>query len=138
MRFGSDTALETSFRLRVVKRLILVSDGEPTVAKTLSQIGEDLDLTILTDPPSKIVARARKEQPHLIILDVLQKDGLELLSLLKTGLGTRNIPVVVIASEDSPTIREMALEIGADAFVAKPLGPDFLPKVVTFLANKKP
>ena len=31
----------------------------------------------------------------------------------------------------------MALEIGADAFVAKPLGPDFLPKVLTFLTQQK-
>lgn len=120
-----------------MKRLILVSDGNPAVTQSLSQIGVDLDITVLSDPPTMILARARKEQPHLIILDVQQKDGLELLSLLKTGLGTRKIPVVVVAIEDA-TLREMALEIGADAFVAKPLGPDFLPKVVTFLASQKP
>ena len=120
-----------------MKRLILVSDGNPTLAQTLSQIGEDLEVTILADPPNKVVARARKEQPDLIILDIQQKDGLELLSLLKTGLGTRKIPVVVVAAEDSSTLRDMALEIGADAFVAKPLGPDFLPKVITFLATQK-
>ena len=120
-----------------MKRLILVSDGNPALAQTLSQIGEDLEVTILADPNAKVVAHARKERPDLIILDIQQKDGLELLSLLKTGLGTRKIPVVVVASEDSPTLRDMALEIGADAFVAKPLGPDFLPKVLTFLSQQK-
>ena len=111
-----------------MKRLILVSDGNPTVAQALALIGEDLDLTILTDAPTKVIARARKEKPQLIILDIQQKDGLELLSLLKTGMGTRTIPVVVVASEDSTSLRDLALEIGADAFVAKPLGPDFLLK----------
>jgi CheY-like chemotaxis protein len=120
-----------------VKRLILVSDSSPELVETLSQIARELDLALLADPPSKVVARARKEKPHLIVLDVQQKDGLELLSLLKTGLTTRSIPVVVVADEDSATLREMALEIGADAFVEKPLGPDFLPKVATFLNNQK-
>jgi CheY-like chemotaxis protein len=119
-----------------VKRLILVSDGNPTVAQTLSQIGENLEVTILADPASTVIERARKDQPDLIILDIQQQDGLELLSLLKTGMGTRTIPVVVVAAEDS-TLRDMALEIGADAFVAKPLGPDFLPKVITFLSMQK-
>jgi CheY-like chemotaxis protein len=120
-----------------VKRLILVSDSNPAIAETLTQVGVDLNLTILTDPPSKIVARARKDRPHLIILDIEQKDAFELLSLLKTGINTRAIPVVVVSSDDSPTLRDMALEVGADAFVAKPLGADFLPKVITFLASQK-
>jgi len=120
-----------------VKRLILVSDASPELIDTLALIAEKLDLKVVADAPSRVVARARKEKPHLIVLDVQQKDGLELLSLLKTGLGTRDIPVVVVAGEDSATLREMALEIGADAFVEKPLGPDFLPKVATFLANQK-
>ena len=119
-----------------MKRLILVSDGSPELVETLAHVAEELDLKVVADPPARVVARARKEQPHLIILDIQQKDGLELLSLLKTSLGTRDIPVVVVAADDSPTLRDMALEIGAEAFVAKPLGPDFLPKVLTFLANQ--
>ena len=118
-----------------MKRIILVSDGSPELVDTLSHIGDELDLKVVADPPAKLVARARKEKPSLIVLDILQKDGLELLSLLKTGLSTRAIPVIVVAGDDS--LREMALEIGADAFVEKPLGPDFLPKVATFLDNQK-
>ena len=120
-----------------MKRLILVSDGSPELVATLSQIADGLDLKVVTEPPARVVARARKEQPNLIILDIQQTDGLELLSLLKTGMTTRNIPVVVVGGEDSTTLREMALEIGADAFVEKPLGPDFLPKVATFLDSQK-
>lgn len=118
-----------------MKRVILVSDGSEELVATLSKIGAELEVTIVADPPARVVARARKEHPHLIVLDVGQKDGFELLSLLKTGLTTRTIPVVVVANDESA--RDMALEIGADAFVAKPLGPDFLPKVVTFLAGQK-
>ncbi len=118
-----------------MKRLILVSDGSAELVETLSKIGAELDLTVVADPPARVVSRARKEHPHLIVLDVGQRDGFELLSLLKTGLGTRSIPVIVVAADESA--RDMALEIGADAFVAKPLGPDFLPKVATFLDGQK-
>lgn len=118
-----------------MKRLILVSDSSEELVATLSKIGAELDLQVVSDPPARVVSRARKEHPQLIVLDVGQKDGLELLSLLKTGMNTRTIPVIVVSSDESN--RDMALEIGADAFVAKPLGPDFLPKVATFLDGQK-
>lgn len=138
---GADRPLSvglTKHRLgfEAVKRLILVSDSNPAVIDALSSAGDTLDLTVVADVQGKLLERARKQQPHLVILDIQQKDGLELLSLLKTGLSTRNIPVVVVAEDDSSSLREMALEIGADAFVAKPLGADFLPKVITFLSSR--
>lgn len=123
--------------VRGVQRLILVSDDEPTVAESLSRIGQTLDVTVVAETNRKVVDRARKEKPDVVVLDVQQKDGLELLSLLKTGRNTKDIPVVVIADADRGELREMALEVGADGFIAKPLGKDFLPKLLLFLAGLK-
>jgi CheY-like chemotaxis protein len=123
--------------MRGVQRLILVSDDEPTVAESLEQIGKNLDVTVIADTNKKVVDRARKEKPDLVVLDVQQKDGLELLSLLKTGRYTKDIPVVVVADGDVTDLREMALEVGADGFIAKPLGKDFLPKLLLFLSGRK-
>jgi CheY-like chemotaxis protein len=123
--------------MRAVQRLILVSDDEPTVAESLEKIGKNLDVTVISDTNKKVVDRARKERPDLVVLDVQQKDGLELLSLLKTGRNTKDIPVVVVADGDVPDLREMALEVGADGFIAKPLGKDFLPKLLLFLSGRK-
>ena len=120
-----------------MQRLILVSDDEPTVADSLSKIGPSLDVTVASEAKAKVVERARKERPDLIVLDIQQKDGLEVLSLLKTGRNTKDIPVVVIAASDAPELREMALEVGADGFIPKPLGKDFLPKLLLFLAGRK-
>lgn len=120
-----------------MQRLILVSDDEPTVADSLRKIGPSLDVSVLAEQKTKVVDRARKEKPDLVVLDVQQKDGLEVLSLLKTGRNTKDIPVVVIARDDAPELREMALEIGADGFIPKPLGKDFLPKLLLFLAGKQ-
>jgi len=120
-----------------VQKLILVSDDEPTVAESLEQIGKNLDVTVVADTNKKVVDRARKEKPDVVVLDVQQKDGLELLSLLKTGRTTKDIPVVVIADTDASDLREMALEVGADGFISKPLGKDFLPKLLLFLSGRK-
>jgi CheY-like chemotaxis protein len=107
------------------------------VAESLEKIGKNLDVTVISDTNKKVVDRARKERPDVIVLDVQQKDGLELLSLLKTGRNTKDIPVVVVADGDVTDLREMALEVGADGFIAKPLGKDFLPKLLLFLSGRK-
>ncbi len=120
-----------------MQRVILVSDDEPTVADSLRKIGPSLDVSVLSEQKTKVVDTARKEKPDLVVLDVQQKDGLEVLSLLKTGRNTKDIPVVVIARDDASELREMALEIGADGFIPKPLGKDFLPKLLLFLAGRK-
>lgn len=121
-----------------MKRLILMSDHTPEVVETLRRIGKELDLTVLADPPERLVERARREHPQLIVLDIEQKDGLELLSRLKTNLGTRTIPVIVVAGADTATTtRELAMEVGAAAFVEKPLELDFLAKLATFLDGQR-
>ena len=128
--------MNSAYRAGTVRRLILVSDDEPTVADSLARIGQALDVTVLGDTQAKVVERARSSKPDLVVLDIQQKDGLELLSLLKTGRSNKDIPVIVIGLEDGPDLREMALEVGADGFIAKPLGKDFLPKLLTFLGTR--
>jgi CheY-like chemotaxis protein len=120
-----------------MSRLILVSDDDPTVADSLTKLAEGLDVRVAYEVKKKTVERARQEQPDLVVLDLQHKDGLETLSLLKTGRNTRNIPVVVIASIDTPDLRDMALEVGADGFVPKPLGKDLLAKLTLFLSGRK-
>lgn len=122
--------------IRPVKRLILVSDDEPTLSASLQAIGSQLDVTVVQDTGSRVMDRARKDKPDLILLDIEQKGGMELLSLLKTGPATRGIPVIVVSDVDTADLRDMALEVGADGFIAKPLGKDFLPKLLTLLASK--
>lgn len=117
--------------------MILVSDDEPSVAESLSKAGPSLNVAVLSENKSKVVERARRDRPDLVVLDVQHKDGFEVLSLLKTGRNTKDIPVVVIAQNDAPELREMALEVGADGFIAKPLGKDILPKLLLFISGRK-
>ncbi len=116
-----------------MSQLILVSDAESSVHASLSQAGSLLDVQVMPDSLSELMADARARNPSLVVLDVGQDEGLEVLSMLKSSKDTHSIPVVVIGGAERPDLRELSLELGAEAFVTKPVGADFLPKVLTWL-----
>jgi DNA-binding response OmpR family regulator len=122
----------------MAERTILISDDEPHLISALARAGKKLDLRIVGDTDSHVVERARTEAPDLIVIDVgPRRNGLELLGLLKGSKETQHIPIIVISGKDHPEDRDVALELGAEAFVAKPLGADFLPKVLALLQSRK-
>ena len=73
---------------------------------------------------------ARELYPAAITLDVLMPDvdGWAILNELKASPATADIPIVMVSILDG---REVALEMGAKAFVAKPFRPPELVAAVT-------
>ncbi len=114
-------------------QLILVSDAESSVHASLKLAGSLLDVQVMPNSPQELMADARARHPALVVLEVGQHEGLEVLTMLKSSKDTRSIPVVVIGGAERPDLRELSLELGAEAFVTKPVGADFLPKVLTWL-----
>ena len=77
---------------------------------------------------AETIARARKESPDLILLDLLMPDmdGIEVCKTLKSDPLTAGIPIIVVtAKHDSPSRLE-ALRAGADDFMTKPLDEQIL------------
>jgi len=75
------------------------------------------------------IALAKKEQPDLIILDILMPimDGFEVCEILKKNILTERIPVVMLTGMDhTKEHRIKALNLGADGFFSKPIDPDEL------------
>jgi CheY-like chemotaxis protein len=72
----------------------------------------------------------RENRPDLIMLDILmpQEDGWELLRVLKTDDGSQEIPVIICSVLKQPQI---ALKLGASAYVEKPVSQQDLLEVVT-------
>ena len=70
------------------------------------------------------IAQAKTELPDAILLDIITPDleGIETCRSLKAEDSTKHIPVIVItARRTDPDIRIKGLEIGADAFLTKPI-----------------
>ena len=70
------------------------------------------------------LSMAISEKPDTILLDVHmpELDGFEVLMVLKNNPGTAYIPVVILtAMKTAPRHRVKALEMGAEAFLTKPI-----------------
>jgi len=83
------------------------------------------DCTVITsDSGAEGIKKAEAEQPDTILLDIQmpEMDGYETCQRLKTNESTKHIPVIMItAIKTDSQSRIKGLEIGADAFLAKPI-----------------
>jgi len=67
------------------------------------------------------LALAEKEQPDLILLDLIlpKKDGFHVLEELKKQKGTKDIPVIVFTNLGDTKDIERAIELGATTYLVK-------------------
>ena len=65
---------------------------------------------------------ARKEQPELILLDLMLPDisGMDVCRALKERADTRGIPVIMVTARGEEIDRVVGFELGADDYVVKP------------------
>ncbi len=67
--------------------------------------------------------RARKEQPDVILLDIMMPDmdGYTVCEMLKACPETSHIPVVMVTASGAPKERIKGLSVGADDYLVKPI-----------------
>ena len=65
---------------------------------------------------------ALQEQPDLILLDLAlpDKDGFSVAAELKADIITKSIPIIAISAHSMREFKERALDVGCEAFIAKP------------------
>lgn len=84
------------------------------------------------------IAQTQKPDTILLDVDIQDIDGFELCKLLKNDMATRTIPIVMITSSRTETKnRVKGMEMGADAFLSKPLDKgEFVATMKMILRNK--
>ena len=72
------------------------------------------------------IARVAREQPHLIVLDVMLPgmDGFDICRALRIQ-GT-DVPIIMLTARDEDIDQVLGLEMGADDYLAKPVQPRVL------------
>lgn len=111
---------------------VLICDDEPIVVSALSTFMRraGLDPVPLTSADD-LWAAAIRMQPQLIVLDVHQGiDGRRLLAGLKAEPMTKNIRVVMVSGDLDSQMKETCMRLGAAMCEQKPLGVDFLDRLV--------
>ena len=108
---------------------ILIVDDEPHMLRvtefSLRRGGYQL---IIGRNGREAIELAEREQPSLIIMDVLmpELDGLGALRLLKQSPKTASIPVIMLTARGHVMTRQDAEDSGASLFLTKPFSPNQL------------
>ncbi|MBW8910931.1 MAG: response regulator transcription factor [Sphingomonas sp.] len=105
---------------------VLVVDDEPQIRRLLGAAlkrgGHDV---IEADMASAAIVAAKAERPDIILLDLglPDRDGIELIPLLKAET---QAAVVVLSARDATEEKVAALDLGADDYVTKPFDSEEL------------
>ena len=105
---------------------ILIIDDEADVVDLIQMNLRSAGFRVFSaDNGEAGLAKAKTEQPSLIILDLMlpKISGLEVCKLLKRDSLTGHIPVIMLTAKSEEVDRIVGLELGADDYVTKPFSP---------------
>lgn len=108
------------------KGKVLVVDDEVNITQILEfSIGSEGYEVLSASNGEEAVEKARREQPDLIILDIMMPriDGYETCRILKANPLTRNIPVVLLTAKGRDIDKRLGYEVGATDYIIKPFSP---------------
>jgi two-component system phosphate regulon response regulator PhoB/two-component system alkaline phosphatase synthesis response regulator PhoP len=126
----------TDWAFEVAEPKILVADDDEQVrdlvAFKLSMAGYH---TITADNGSTALHLVQKEQPDMVILDVVMPgmDGLSVCYELHSSAATAQIPVLMLSGRSRQVDIDLGLTVGADDYLVKPFNPAELIRRVRWL-----
>ncbi|MCO6493528.1 MAG: response regulator [Phaeodactylibacter sp.] len=104
------------------KTTILIIDDHPGILQHFRfLLKKDYRLLFAADGQSGI-DKAIRSVPDIVISDIImpEKNGYEVCETLKDNPITNHIPIILLTAKDGPDPKQLSLEKGADAFLAKP------------------
>lgn len=110
-------------------KILLVVDDTPDNIQLMSGILKGkYKVKAATSGEKALIVAGKVPAPDLILLDVMMPgmDGYEVCRQLKADIATREIPVVFVTGHATDEERRRGLELGAVAYLSKPVDPDIL------------
>ena len=85
-----------------------------------------LKVTTLLTSGKDVVARAKRQLPDVILLDLMLPgmDGLEICRALRADPVTARVPIIMLTARAEESDRIVGLELGADDYITKPFSPN--------------
>jgi DNA-binding response OmpR family regulator len=115
-------------------RTVWIIDDDDEMSHAVSLMLKLLDYSVkaFRDPRDAARALLAGDHPTLIVLDINMPGvtGIDMLEFLRMRSDLRKIPVVMLSSETTDVQVDEAMEIGADAFVFKPVTLDELEEAI--------
>jgi HAMP domain-containing protein/signal transduction histidine kinase/CheY-like chemotaxis protein len=127
------TATDDRYNIGPSDRALLIAEDDLDLGVFACEVGRARGFKCLLAPDGhSALALVSEFQPDAIILDIglPHLDGWRLLDRLKSDLGTRHIPVVVISASDES---QRGLKMGSIRFCTKPVSREQLDEAVADL-----
>jgi two-component system alkaline phosphatase synthesis response regulator PhoP len=106
-------------------KILIVEDDRDIVEMVEYNLKEEGYETLSAVNGEDGVELARRQQPDLIILDIMLPimDGFEVCRTLRSSDVTAQIPIIILSAKSQETDKVVGLELGADDYVTKPFSP---------------
>ena len=107
-------------------KILLVVDDAPDNIQLLSGLlKETYKIKAATSGEKALMIARKTPPPDLILLDVMMPgmDGYEVCRQLQADALTRSIPVVFVTGHATKEERQRGLDMGAAAYLSKPVAP---------------
>jgi EAL domain-containing protein (putative c-di-GMP-specific phosphodiesterase class I) len=110
------------------KKKILLVDDEVNLAKYVMLLLRSYNYNVDVVHSGSDALVKSKQNPDLIVLDLSLPDinGLEVCRQIKNDMRLRNIPIIMLSSNDTSTDKVRSLYIGADDYITKPFDSEEL------------
>jgi response regulator RpfG family c-di-GMP phosphodiesterase/signal transduction histidine kinase len=122
------------------RNVVLLVDDDPAVVEILETSLSRANYRVLSaESGVQALARAKKDSPDLILLDVTlpDLDSLEVCRQLKENILTSWIPVIMLGNQVDSRDVIAGISAGAEDYVVKPFGPsDIIGLIQTHLRRK--
>ena len=122
-----------------MQKKILIVDDDPVQTKLLATKLPENGYTVLSATQAASgLQMAMDKYPDLIILDVMMPiiNGYNLCQLLKNDPKHKDIPIILLTSRDKEKDIEIGRDVGADAYLIKPVSiSSLLEKIAELLKD---
>jgi len=118
---------------------ILLVDDEPDILEIVSYNLSAEGYEVFTAKNGvEGVAKAKKKEPHLIILDVMmpEMDGIEACEVIRNTPGLENTIITFLTARGEDYSQMAGFEAGADDYITKPIKPKVLISKVKALLRR--
>ena len=118
---------------------ILLVDDEPDILEIVGYNLSNEGYQIITaENGNQAVKKAKKELPHLIILDVMmpEMDGMEACELIRKNPDLQNTLIVFLSARGEDYSQMAGFDAGADDYITKPIKPKVLVSKVKALLRR--
>ena len=132
-------ATDKKDRITTKNRILVVEDQAAIVDMVKMRLEANNYEVITAADGQEGLDKARKENPNLIILDIMlpKMDGYKVCKLLKADPRYKKIPIIISTGRTQQELKKLGKEVGADAYISKPFEAKLLLSKIKILLEEK-